>query len=1374
MRNDWKRVRRCFIPLIAAVVFLFSSFVGKNSRVLAGPTESFGQVTQKNDPLTELGLRKLTNDEFVVIEQKTGKQSKDRASAAFLLKSGQMYRVESDQNMTASIVEGSDTSPVYVPQSAAGSIHAYSELDDPNAKVDPSIQRKFKDQTTVPVIIRLNMSFNRFYEPGQNADRVSQKRTEFSNAKSKLSNVLGAECTITSNLEIINGVAATVKINAIGKLSQSPDVKKVELDKEVKVVLDTSLGDIYAKEVWQLFDANNNPLTGKGKRIAIVDTGVDYHQPAFGSCAGIGSSCKVVAGYDFVNNDTDPMDDNGHGTHVAATAAGKDVVAGVQLYGVAPDANILAYKVCNSGGSCASSALIAAINKATDPNGDGKSDDHADVGSMSLGGGGNPDDAQSLAVDNSSATGVVWTIAAGNSGPSSATVMSPGTARSAITVAAACKTAQIGTNSYCTGPIASFSSRGPLIWNGVDIQKPDVAAPGVFICAARWDSAFSTASTCFDTAHIRISGTSMATPHVAGAVALVRQAHPDYTPAQVKDLLKSSARNLGVSYNDQGAGEINLKAAIPVSTQLTVSPPSWTATTDPSHKLSAHSQSFSIKATNPALSSLSVGFNLSAPGITTNLSKTTVSVANGATDTFTATIAVDNDVAKFGSYVGSIVLSESGTTKGIIYTNILVNPTYTVSPTTEIDYGVDDPTLATWTSSPQPLTIKNLRTDSPINVNVQSSTYPTGISYQITPTAIAVAAGGTGSVSTHFIVTNAGLVNNIYHGTVTVSTQTGTVSIPVKFEKLFKLVIQDANTTDLAGAYGLVGALNKGFVMIPSNTSPKIVYLTSSGTYNLLLHYPATGYAAYLLLKENISIAQGVTTVNVSRSEIKNKVTVVATDSNGVTYNSTTDANKQLHTQSQIMYGPGFSETMISMCVGGGLCDMSTNYFSNISTAWLAEEYYYTPSFQAEEKLHFYWANLSGLSSNLTVTNTAKDFPLPITLKLDVDAQSGTLQPLTLGGAGAFSLSTKLLNIPITQYVYSLLPQDALHDFFQYDIFPSFINHSPYWSFGTPYKRYYFVNGTNSPYSPASVVLPDPSDRTIYNGLGPSFYFMKMANQTTSVNFWPYYYAQWYTYNNAFVRQDYTIKKFADTPYTLYQNNQLVASGTFRFGTDPPYTSTVPAGLTQLRVDTFSYMNKGMSLTGKVLANFDTSLADPNPPAFKRLYYYANNARSEVYDPAVANRVEFELDPVGGTMGAVTVNYSASGGTMSPATVTLANGVYTASIPSVSGLTKMTLQITGADSSGNSLSYTFELPVGTAPPPPNITGTPTPTPSSAPTPAGKPGDANGDGKVDETDYGIWLAHFGQTVTGGVSVGDFNTDGKVDGIDFSIWTTHYGS
>ena len=77
-------------------------------------------------------------------------------------------------------------------------------------------------------------------------------------------------------------------------------------------------------------------------------------------------------------------------------------------------------------------------------------------------------------------------------------------------------------------------------------------------------------------------------------------------------------------------------------------------------------------------------------------------------------------------------------------------------------------------------------------------------------------------------------------------------------------------------------------------------------------------------------------------------------------------------------------------------------------------------------------------------------------------------------------------------------------------------------------------------------------------------------------------------------------------------------------------------------------------------------------------------------------------------------------------------------------------------------------PVSVTPPP-----TSTPIPSPTPTPTIKPGDANNDSKVDEADYGIWFAHFTQTVTGGRTVGDFNGDGQVDGIDYTIWLNNYG-
>ncbi|HLC75470.1 MAG TPA: S8 family serine peptidase, partial [Candidatus Nanoarchaeia archaeon] len=136
--------------------------------------------------------------------------------------------------------------------------------------------------------------------------------------------------------------------------------------------------------------------TGQGVAIGIIDTGVDYTHPDLGGCFGQG--CKVVGGYDFVNNDHDPIDDHGHGTHVAATAAGKgdyngdNVRDAGEFWGVAPDAKIMAYKVLDASGSGTMAGVIAGINRAVS--------DHADIISLSLGGPGDPDDLVSRAIDN--------------------------------------------------------------------------------------------------------------------------------------------------------------------------------------------------------------------------------------------------------------------------------------------------------------------------------------------------------------------------------------------------------------------------------------------------------------------------------------------------------------------------------------------------------------------------------------------------------------------------------------------------------------------------------------------------------------------------------------------------------------------------------------------------------------------------------------------------------------------------------------------------------------------------------------------------------------------------------------------------------------
>ena len=142
------------------------------------------------------------------------------------------------------------------------------------------------------------------------------------------------------------------------------------------------------------------------------------------------------------------------------------------ITGVAPDVSLIAYKVLGATGSGSESNVIAAIERAADPNQDGNTADHVDVANLSLGGGGNPDDPGSIAIDNATAAGVTFAIAAGNSGSSFHTISSPGTSRSAITVGA----------SDLSDAITSFSSRGPNMKNL--FVKPDVVAPGLSILSS--------------------------------------------------------------------------------------------------------------------------------------------------------------------------------------------------------------------------------------------------------------------------------------------------------------------------------------------------------------------------------------------------------------------------------------------------------------------------------------------------------------------------------------------------------------------------------------------------------------------------------------------------------------------------------------------------------------------------------------------------------------------------------------------------------------------------------------------------------------------------------------------------------------------------
>ncbi|MFC0504914.1 S8 family peptidase [Micromonospora costi] len=305
-------------------------------------------------------------------------------------------------------------------------------------------------------------------------------------------------------------------------------VRKVWLNELARISLDSSVPQIGAPVAW------DRGYDGTGVTVAVLDTGIDPNHP---DVAG-----KIVEEVDFSGNANGVRDGHGHGTHVAATILGTGAASNGLRKGVAPGAQLRVGKICNDGGSCELDAIIAGMEWAANSG--------AKVVNMSIGGGATDGtDPMSEALNQLSRdTGTLFVVAAGNSGPSSGTVGAPGAADEALTVAAVDKEDQM----------ADFSSRGPRIGDGA--AKPDIAAPGVDIVAAR--AAGTSMGTAVDEYYTSASGTSMATPHVAGAATIIAQQHPELTGQQIKALLMGTATDLGHDIYAQGVGRVNVATAV--------------------------------------------------------------------------------------------------------------------------------------------------------------------------------------------------------------------------------------------------------------------------------------------------------------------------------------------------------------------------------------------------------------------------------------------------------------------------------------------------------------------------------------------------------------------------------------------------------------------------------------------------------------------------------------------------------------------------------------------------------------------------------------------------------------------------------------------
>ena len=339
-------------------------------------------------------------------------------------------------------------------------------------------------------------------------------------------NAMGGK--VTRTYTVINGFAANLPAAAINALAKNPNIFSISLDKEIQVNLNIAVPTVNSDDLWA------EGYDGSGVTVAVIDTGIYPHQD-------LGN--RIVAFKDFVNNKTAAYDDNGHGTHCAGIVAG----AGTTYRGAAPAAKLVGIKVLNRRGSGYNSAIIDGINWAVQ----NKATYGISVISMSLGGTvtqSSKTDPVCAAVRNAWNAGLVVVIAAGNEGPSASTIGTPGNEPMIITVAASNDN---GTTSISDDSIASFSSRGPSSIDGW--AKPDLAAPGYSIASLKNAT----------TGYVGMSGTSMATPLVAGICAQYLEAHPGASPNTVKADLKGSCRLLsGFGQYDQGAGLVDAYYAV--------------------------------------------------------------------------------------------------------------------------------------------------------------------------------------------------------------------------------------------------------------------------------------------------------------------------------------------------------------------------------------------------------------------------------------------------------------------------------------------------------------------------------------------------------------------------------------------------------------------------------------------------------------------------------------------------------------------------------------------------------------------------------------------------------------------------------------------
>ncbi|MEV0094982.1 S8 family serine peptidase [Streptomyces sp. NPDC050738] len=404
------------------------------------------------------------------------------------------------------------------------------------------------------------------------------------------------------------------------KAAFADGIAKVWLDGKVTADMAESNAQIGTPKAWEA------GLTGKGVKVAVLDTGIDADHPDLKG--------RVSDSKSFIEGE-DVADRNGHGTHTASTVGGSGAASDGKEKGVAPDADLAVGKVLSNEGSGSESQIIAGMEWAS-------RDIDAKVISMSLGSQEASDgtDPMAQAVNTlSQETGALFVIAAGNVGAPTS-IGSPGAADDALTVGAV----------DSADEAAYFTSAGPRL--GDNALKPDVSAPGVDILAAR------SSLVSGDGAYTTMSGTSMATPHVAGVAALLAQQHPDWGWRELKDALMSTSKELGASAYTLGSGRVSVPDAIDAKVTATGSADlgfySW-----PYEGHQPVTRTVTYTNSSDAPITLNLSATGAADGVVTLADSTLTVPAHGSAQT---TVTGDGSKAPIGNTSGQIRAEAGGKT----------------------------------------------------------------------------------------------------------------------------------------------------------------------------------------------------------------------------------------------------------------------------------------------------------------------------------------------------------------------------------------------------------------------------------------------------------------------------------------------------------------------------------------------------------------------------------------------------------------------------------------------------------------------------------------------------------------------------------------